>query len=1240
MLNAATKFAIGARLATSTQPVDFFRGGIDEVSVYGRALGALEVQALYAAGAQGKCGIQVPPAFATQPQSQSVLAGQAVQFAASVTGSSPLGFQWFVNGSALSGATGTALNLPAVGPSDMGAYVLVASNAFGVATSAVATLTISNIVCAGAPAGLAAWWPGNGTAGDAAGANNGTLFGGVAYAAGEVGQAFSLDGYSGCVVAPASPVLNPPASFSLEAWVYPWAKGVGRIVMGKWSNLGDYSEQRSYNMYLNPSNAVGFSISDAAHQEDVSFHTFEATAQPLPLAAWSHLVNVYDQSTGTRRIYINGVLAASRTDAPITVLNANTKFCIGARLATSTEPVDFFAGRIDEASVYTRALTSTEVLGLFQAGVQGKCPDQLSPFISLQPQSETAPLGASAQFSLAAGGQAPLAYQWWFNGAPVPGATGSSLSLTNVQSANAGNYSAVVSNPFGSLTSAVAVLTVTNNVVIPPACVPITNGLVSWWAGDGNANDSAGANNGVLVNHVAFAPGMVGQAFSFDGVGAHIEIPGSPQFNPTDSFSMEAWVYPQPQFVGRIIMGKWSEQGNYAGERSYDLYLDGNNCVGFGISDAANQQNGYFQDFVATSRPLTNNAWTHIVVVYLQSAGTRQIYLNGALAASRTDPPIHILSTTAKFAIGARMTTSTTSTDYFAGRIDEASFYNRSLSATEVMQLYSAGGLGKCQPMNPPLITSQPAGGNFASWTNATLAVSAAGSPPLGYQWSFNGALLAGATNSSLALTDLTSANAGKYAVLVTNPYGSVTSVDATVSVLPPPSLLQAGSVTATSAVVVLPVNLVALGTENGLGFSLDFDHTRLTFAGLNLGTGAGGASALFNTNAAPAGRLGVLLAMPGVTTFPAGTQEVAEISFFVNSGTNPATANITFGDLPSARQVSDAFANALPAAYVGGTVTIPWLGYEGDVAPLPNGDGAVTIIDWVQEGRYVAGLDTITNAAQFQRADTSPRAGYGDGQLTVADWVQTGRYAVGLDPLTVAGGPTAPANGPVSSKKSAAGSYGPLDLGRTILLAPTTAYPGKSVTVPVQLISQGNENAVGLSLKYDPTQLLATNVTLGAGDSAATLVANLNRASNGVVGFLLSLPFGTAFTAGTQEVARITYFVQPGAVSPAPLVFTNSPTASSVSDPLANALTTTFQGASLVVASLTPPTLQAIWTPTALTLAWPVNALGYTLQTSTNLGVGNWSVLSVAPVPGPVNQAVTLPIVAEPQRYYRLHHP
>ena len=123
----------------------------------------------------------------------------------------------------------------------------------------------------------------------------------------------------------------------------------------------------------------------------------------------------------------------------------------------------------------------------------------------------------------------------------------------------------------------------------------------------------------------------------------------------------------------------------------------------------------------------------------------------------------------------------------------------------------------------------------------------------------------------------------------------------------------------------------------------------------------------------------------------------MVDVSFFVNSGTNPVTATVSFGDTPTLRQVSDPLATSLPSLFAAGSVTIPYLGYEGDVAPLPNGDGAVTLIDWVQVGRFVAGLDTITNTGEFQRADCAPRATYGDGQLTVADWVQAGRYAAGL---------------------------------------------------------------------------------------------------------------------------------------------------------------------------------------------------------------------------------------------------
>ncbi len=47
-------------------------------------------------------------------------------------------------------------------------------------------------------------------------------------------------------------------------------------------------------------------------------------------------------------------------------------------------------------------------------------------------------------------------------------------------------------------------------------CIPPPANLVSWWQGEGNANDSADGNHGVPQGAVSFAAGKVGQAFSFD----------------------------------------------------------------------------------------------------------------------------------------------------------------------------------------------------------------------------------------------------------------------------------------------------------------------------------------------------------------------------------------------------------------------------------------------------------------------------------------------------------------------------------------------------------------------------------------------------------------------------------------------------------------------------------------------------------------------------------------------------
>src|SRR6185369_2990426 len=81
------------------------------------------------------------------------------------------------------------------------------------------------------------------------------------------------------------------------------------------------------------------------------------------------------------------------------------------------------------------------------------------PFVFSQPSSRFGDLGGSLKLSVGAGGAAPLRYQWRFNGANISGATNSSLTLTNLQSTNAGNYGVVVTNSSAGTTSSVAVLT-------------------------------------------------------------------------------------------------------------------------------------------------------------------------------------------------------------------------------------------------------------------------------------------------------------------------------------------------------------------------------------------------------------------------------------------------------------------------------------------------------------------------------------------------------------------------------------------------------------------------------------------------------------------------------------------------------------------------------------------------------------------------------------------------------------
>jgi endonuclease/exonuclease/phosphatase family metal-dependent hydrolase len=83
-----------------------------------------------------------------------------------------------------------------------------------------------------------------------------------------------------------------------------------------------------------------------------------------------------------------------------------------------------------------------------------------APAITLQPQSQIIPPGSNVTFSVVATGEAPLNYQWRLNGTTITGANNTSCSITNVQFTDAGNYSVLVTNNLGSVTSSLATLIV------------------------------------------------------------------------------------------------------------------------------------------------------------------------------------------------------------------------------------------------------------------------------------------------------------------------------------------------------------------------------------------------------------------------------------------------------------------------------------------------------------------------------------------------------------------------------------------------------------------------------------------------------------------------------------------------------------------------------------------------------------------------------------------------------------
>lgn len=322
-------------------------------------------------------------------------------------------------------------------------------------------------------------------------------------------------------------------------------------------------------------------------------------------------------------------------------------------------------------------------------------------------------------------------------------------------------------------------------------CTTSPDGLIAWWPGDGNALDETGNHNGTLMSGTDFAPGVVNEAFNFDGISNYVEVPTSDSLNPTatQGWTVEGWVRPVTNGF-MVVVHKGDELGTTDpydyGRQYWGVFIRGDiNATAMPVDFEIGQTGDDVYAMLSTAG-IPVGQWSHIAIATTNLSGPTaayQFYINGTNAG--TTPLVEgtpgSVTTTDPLRIGVGIGYTDEFVGFFTGQIDELSIYDRALSADEIAAIYSAGSAGKCKPgvTVAPLTQQGYLGGNAmfsAIVTNAAL--------PVSFQWYFNTNAIAGATNCALSLTNLQFTNTGLYYVVASPATGNpLTSIPSSLTV-------------------------------------------------------------------------------------------------------------------------------------------------------------------------------------------------------------------------------------------------------------------------------------------------------------------------------------------------------------------------------------------------------------------------------------------------------------------------